>query len=58
MEREKLELLREELIRYRQIFLIDRLENFEHEKFLTTIDCHIEDLDILLDDTEDKSINN
>lgn len=50
IDKEALRLLMEELSRYRRIFLEDRKENFKQEKFLTSIDCHLEDLTILLDD--------
>ena len=48
--KDKLKMLLSELERYRAIFLEDRKNNFKNEYFLTSIDCHIEDLLILLDD--------
>ena len=48
--KDKLKMLLSELERYRAIFLEDRKNNFKNEYFLTSIDCYIEDLLILLDD--------
>lgn len=48
--KESLKILLEELIRYRNIFLQDKEEQFKNERFLTTIDCHIEDLSIELEE--------
>lgn len=42
---EMLELLENELIRYRKIFLKDKEENFKYNRFLTSINCHIEDIE-------------